>query len=73
VVFNVGHARFVTPVDLVGKIAGITRLPGSAIGAIDILETETPVDVAEDSVELILAPLVWTDAPALRSPASSRD
>jgi len=57
IAFNVGHAQFVTPADIVGKIAGVTRLPADAVGAIDIFEAETHVDVAEDSVELVLAKL----------------
>ena len=57
VAFNVGHAQFVTPADIVGKIAGVTRLPAQAIGAIDIFEAETHVDVAEESVELVLTKL----------------
>lgn len=57
VAFNVGHAQLVTPADIVGKIAGVTRLPAAAVGAIDIFETETHVDVAEDCVELVIAKL----------------
>jgi len=57
VVFNIGHAQFVTPADIVGKIAGVTRLPASIVGAIDIFEAETHVDVAEESAELVLAKL----------------
>ncbi len=56
-VFNVGHAQFVTPADIVGKIAGVTRLPAGAVGAIDIFEEETHVDVAEESAELVIAKL----------------
>ena len=57
VVFNVGHAQFVTPADIVGKIAGVTRLPGKSVGAIDIMEAESHVDVAEDCVELVVSKL----------------
>jgi ATP-dependent RNA helicase DeaD len=57
IAFNVGHAQFVTPADIVGKIAGVTKLPAKAVGAIDILEVETHVDVAEDSVELVISKL----------------
>jgi ATP-dependent RNA helicase DeaD len=57
VVFNVGHAQLVTPADIVGKIAGVTRLPAQAVGAIDIFELETHVDVAEEFVELVLTKL----------------
>jgi ATP-dependent RNA helicase DeaD len=55
--FNVGHAQLVTPADIVGKIAGVTRLPAQAVGAIDIFENETHVDVAEEAVELVIAKL----------------
>ncbi len=54
---NVGRNHLVTPSDVVGKIAGVTRLPGNVVGAIDIHETYLFVDVAEDSVELVLAKL----------------
>jgi ATP-dependent RNA helicase DeaD len=57
VALNVGHAHFVTPADIVGKIAGVTRLPAASVGAIDIFEAETHVDVAEESVELVVAKL----------------
>ena len=57
VTLNVGHAQFVTPADIVGKIAGVTKLPAKAVGAIDIFEAETHVDVAEDAVELVIAKL----------------
>jgi ATP-dependent RNA helicase DeaD len=57
VAFNVGHAQFVTPADIVGKIAGVTRLPAAAVGAIDIFEAETHVDVAEESVEFVIEKL----------------
>jgi ATP-dependent RNA helicase DeaD len=57
VAFNVGHAQLVTPADIVGKIAGVTRLPAKAVGAIEIFEAETHVDIAEDCVELVLAKL----------------
>jgi ATP-dependent RNA helicase DeaD len=57
VAFNVGHAQLVTPADIVGKIAGVTRLPAKVVGAIEIFEAETHVDIAEDCVELVLAKL----------------
>ena len=46
-----------TPADIVGKIAGVTRLPAKAVGAIDIFEAETHVDVAEEFVELVMTKL----------------
>jgi ATP-dependent RNA helicase DeaD len=57
VVFNVGRAQLVTPADIVGKIAGVTRLPAKAVGAIDIFEAETHVDIAEEFVELVITKL----------------
>ena len=55
--FNVGRAQLVTPADLVGKIAGVTRLPANIVGAIDIHEDHTLVDVATPHAELIVAKL----------------
>jgi ATP-dependent RNA helicase DeaD len=55
--FNVGRQQLVTPADLVGKIAGVTRLPASIVGAIDIHEDHTHVDVASEHAELVVAKL----------------
>ncbi|HWA29315.1 MAG TPA: DEAD/DEAH box helicase [Lacunisphaera sp.] len=55
--FNVGRQHLVTPADLVGKIAGVTRLPAGVVGAIDIHEEHTDVDVATEHVETVLARL----------------
>ncbi|MFZ5493951.1 MAG: DEAD/DEAH box helicase [Verrucomicrobiota bacterium] len=55
--FNVGRRHLVTPADLVGKIAGVTRLPASIVGAIDIHEEQTLVDVAGEHAELVVAKL----------------
>ena len=55
--FNVGRAHLVTPADLVGKIAGVTRLPATIVGAIDIHEDHTHVDVAAEHVDAVLAKL----------------
>jgi ATP-dependent RNA helicase DeaD len=57
VLFNVGRAQLVTPADLVGKIAGVTRLPANIVGAIDIHEEHTNVDVATEHAELVVAKL----------------
>jgi len=57
VTFNVGRQHLVTPADLVGKIAGVTRLPSSIVGAIDIHEDHTLVDVATEHVETVLTRL----------------
>jgi ATP-dependent RNA helicase DeaD len=56
-VFNIGRVHLVTPADLVGKIAGVTRLPANIVGAIDIHEDYTHVDVATEHVEAVLAKL----------------
>ena len=55
--FNVGRAQLITPADLVGKIAGVTRLPANVVGAIDIHEEHTLVDVATEHAELVVAKL----------------
>jgi ATP-dependent RNA helicase DeaD len=54
---NVGRKQLVTPADIVGKIAGVTRLPAEAVGAIDIHQRHTLVDVSEADSELILKKL----------------
>jgi ATP-dependent RNA helicase DeaD len=54
---NVGRKQLVTPADIVGKIAGVTRLPAEVVGAIDIHQRHTLVDVAESEVELVLKKL----------------
>jgi ATP-dependent RNA helicase DeaD len=54
---NVGRKQLVTPADVVGKIAGVTRLPAEVVGAIDIHQRHTLVDVAESEVELVLKKL----------------
>ncbi len=56
--FNVGRDHLVTtPADLVGKIAGVTRLPANVVGAIDIHETSTQVDVLSEHSALIVKKL----------------
>ncbi len=55
--FNVGRQHLITPADLVGKIAGVTRLPANIVGAIDIHEDHTTVDVAAEHVETVVAKL----------------
>jgi ATP-dependent RNA helicase DeaD len=55
--FNVGRQHLVTPADLVGKIAGVTRLPANVVGAIDIHEDHALVDVEAGHAELVLAKL----------------
>lgn len=53
--FNVGRKHLVAPADLVGKIAGVTRLPASVVGAIDIYQRHSLVDVRSVEVDVILA------------------
>ena len=54
---NVGRKHLVTPGDIVGKIAGVARLSGDVVGAIDIHQRHTLADVAEEHVLLILEKL----------------
>ncbi|MFT3828308.1 MAG: DEAD/DEAH box helicase [Opitutaceae bacterium] len=54
IAFNVGRAHGVTPADIVGKIAGVTRLTAKAIGAIDLLDQESYVDVTEENLDLVV-------------------
>ncbi|MBL9214247.1 MAG: DEAD/DEAH box helicase [Opitutaceae bacterium] len=57
VAFNVGLAHEVTPADLVGKIAGVTRLPAGIVGAIDLHEDYSHVDIADEHVAAVVAKL----------------
>src|SRR5688572_12672723 len=55
--FNVGRKQLVTPADIVGKIAGVTGLSPEIVGAIDIHQRHTLVDVAETEAALIVKKL----------------
>lgn len=44
---NVGRKQLITPADVVGKVAGVTRLPANVVGAIDIHQRHLLVDVSE--------------------------
>jgi ATP-dependent RNA helicase DeaD len=55
--FNVGRKQLVTQAEIVGKIAGVTRLPASVIGAIDLHQRHTLVDVAAEHADLIVQKL----------------
>lgn len=55
--FNVGRKHLVTPGDIVGKIAGVTRLPASVVGAIDIHQRHLLVDVDQEHAPLIIKKL----------------
>jgi ATP-dependent RNA helicase DeaD len=50
----VGRKDLVTPADIVGKIAGVTRLPASVVGAIDIHQRHVLVDVDAEHAPLIV-------------------
>jgi ATP-dependent RNA helicase DeaD len=52
---NVGRKNLVTPADVVGKIAGVTRLPAAVVGAMDIHQRHTLVDVSSEQAEVIVA------------------
>jgi ATP-dependent RNA helicase DeaD len=71
VFFNVGRKHLVTPADIVGKLTGVTRLTGEVIGAIDIHQRHTLVDVAEEHALQIVKKLTGIElkgailAPAL--------
>ncbi len=54
---NVGRKQLVTPADIVGKIAGVTRLAANVVGAMDIHQRHTLVDVAEAESEFIVRKL----------------
>lgn len=55
VYLNVGRKNLVTPADVVGKIAGVTRLPAAVVGAMDIHQRHTLVDVSSEHAEVIVA------------------
>jgi ATP-dependent RNA helicase DeaD len=57
VFLNVGRKQLVTPADIVGKIAGVTRLPADIVGAIDIHQRHSLVDVAEEHAALVVKKL----------------
>ena len=51
---NVGRKHLVTPADIVGKVAGVTRLPAGVVGAIDLHQRHSLVDVASEHTAKIL-------------------
>jgi ATP-dependent RNA helicase DeaD len=55
--FNAGRKHLVTTAEIVGKVTGVTRLPATAIGAIDIHQRHSLVDVAGDQADLVLRKL----------------
>lgn len=52
--FNIGRKQLITPSDLVGKIAGVTRQPGSIVGAIDLKQRHSLVDVSAKHADDVL-------------------
>ena len=54
---NVGSKHLITPGDIVGKIAGVTRLPANIVGAIDIHEGHTHVDVLSEHADIVVQKL----------------
>ncbi|MBC8010314.1 MAG: DEAD/DEAH box helicase [Burkholderiales bacterium] len=55
VYLNVGRKNLVTPADVVGKIAGVTRLPAAIVGAMDIHQRHTLVDVLSENANAVVA------------------
>ena len=55
--FNVGRKQLITPADIVGKIAGVTRLPANVVGSMDIHQRHTLVDISNEHVALVLQKL----------------
>ncbi|MBX7170087.1 MAG: DEAD/DEAH box helicase [Pyrinomonadaceae bacterium] len=53
--FNVGRKHRVSPADFVGAIANEAGIPGKAIGAIDVNERFTLVDVPKEFVSQVLS------------------
>jgi ATP-dependent RNA helicase DeaD len=54
---NVGRKQLVTPADIVGKIAGVTRLPASVVGAVDVHQRHTLADVSAAEAAFIVKKL----------------
>lgn len=54
---NVGRKQLVTPADIVGKIAGVTRLPASVVGAVDVHQRHTLADVSAKDAAFIVKKL----------------
>jgi ATP-dependent RNA helicase DeaD len=50
---NFGRKHLATTAEIVGKIAGVTRLPAGVVGAIDLHQRHALVDVAGEHAELI--------------------
>jgi ATP-dependent RNA helicase DeaD len=57
VFLNIGRKQLITPADIVGKIAGVTRLPAEVVGAIDIHQRHSLVDVADKAANVVVQKL----------------
>ena len=55
--FNAGRKHLITTGEIVGKVAGVTRLPAKVVGAIDIHQRHSLVDVDADQADLVLKKL----------------
>ena len=51
---NAGRKHLVTTAEIVGKVTGVTRLPASIIGAIDIHQRHALVDVAAEHADMVI-------------------
>jgi ATP-dependent RNA helicase DeaD len=54
---NAGRKHLVTTAEIVGKVTGVTRLPANVLGAIDIHQRHSLVDIASEHAELVLRKL----------------
>ena len=54
VFLGVGRRRGIRPGDIVGAIAGEARIPGEAIGAIEIADQFTIVEIAEQFADQVV-------------------
>ena len=53
-VTNIGKQEKISPSNIVGAIAGESRIPGSVLGQIDIFDRYTSVDVPATLVDEVL-------------------
>jgi ATP-dependent RNA helicase DeaD len=51
---GVGRRRGIRPADIVGAIAGEARIPGESIGAIEIADQFTLVEIEDQYAEQVL-------------------
>ncbi|MDR2981676.1 MAG: DEAD/DEAH box helicase [Puniceicoccales bacterium] len=55
--FNIGRKSLVTPADIVGKISGLAKVPASSVGAIDIHQRHSLVDVRDEVFAKVMSKL----------------